>query len=460
MSVLAAFAVPHPPIMHPQIGRGEEKKMQKTIDAYRAAMARAAAYHPDTVVVTTPHAIAYSDYFHISPGASATGDFGAFRAPHLEVGAQYDAAFVRALEQLCDRAHFPAGTLGEKSPALDHGTMLPLLVLNEFTTDYRLVRISLSGLSPAAHYRLGTFIARTAEALDRRVVVIASGDLSHKLKKDGPYGFAPAGPAFDRETTDALGKADFLSLLLMDPDLSEAAAECGLRSFWIMAGALDKKAVKSELLSYEGPFGVGYAVAAFDVTGADPMRDIGAQFDARRAEQMRAHKAGEDAYVRLARLSLETYVTTGKTVDLPGNLPDALLYTRAGAFVSLHKDGALRGCIGTIDPVQSNLAFEIVKNAVSASHDPRFSPVTPDELPDIVYSVDVLGEPEVIRSEEELDVRRYGVIVSDGLRRGLLLPDLPGVSTPHEQVEIARKKAGIAPNAKVMLSRFEVVRHT
>jgi len=246
----------------------------------------------------------------------------------------------------------------------------------------------------------------------------------------------------------------------MDPDLAEAAAECGLRSFWIMAGALDKKAVKPELLSYEGPFGVGYGVAAFDVTGPEPTRDIGAQFDARQSAEMAARREKEDAWVRLARLSLETYVATGRTAELPDGLPDALLHTRAGAFVSLHKHGALRGCIGTIEPVQKCLALEIVKNAVSASHDPRFDPVEPEELSDIVYSVDVLGAPEPIRSEAELDVKRYGVVVTDGLRRGLLLPDLPGVATPHEQVEIARRKAGIGPNTKVMLSRFEVVRHT
>jgi AmmeMemoRadiSam system protein A/AmmeMemoRadiSam system protein B len=460
MPILAAFAVPHPPIMRPEVGMGEEKGMQRTLDAYRAAMRRAAAYRPDTVVVTTPHNILYSDYFHISPGASAEGDFSSFRAPRLKVTARYDEAFVRALVGLCDRENLPAGTLGEKSAKLDHGTMLPLLALNEFLTDYQVVRVSLSGLSPAEHYRLGTYLSRAAEALDRRVVLIASGDLSHKLKEDGPYGFAPEGPDFDRLTTEALGRADFLSLLLMDPELSEAAGECGLRSLWIMAGALDKKAVKSELLSYEGPFGVGYAVAAFDVTGPDPTRDIGAQFDARRSAEMAARREREDAYVRLARLSLETYVTTGRTAELPEGLPDALLNARAGAFVSLHKHGALRGCIGTIEPVQKSLALEIVKNAVSASRDPRFDPVEPEELSDIVYNVDVLGESEPIRSEAELDVKRYGVIVSDGIRQGLLLPDLPGVATPREQIEIARKKAGIGPNTKVILRRFEVVRHT
>ena len=163
--------------------------------------------------------------------------------------------------------------------------------------------------------------------------------------------------------------------------------------------------------------------------------------------------------MRLARLSLETYVAAGREAELPENLSGELLSTRAGAFVSIKKDGQLRGCIGTIEPTQDSLAREIVQNAISAAHDPRFDPVTPEELSDLTYSVDVLGRAEPIASERELDVKRYGVIVKEGARRGLLLPDLAGVDTPREQIEIARQKAGIAPGARVSLFRFEVVRH-
>ena len=146
---------------------------------------------------------------------------------------------------------------------------------------------------------------------------------------------------------------------------------------------------------------------------------------------------------------------------MPEDLPEDLTERRAGAFVSIHKQGQLRGCIGTIAPTQDSLAREILWNAVSAcSRDPRFDPIRPDELNRLEISVDVLGEPEDIASEEELDVKRYGVIVSRGFRRGLLLPDLEGVDTAAQQVEIARRKAGIGPKEKVKLQRFEVVRHT
>jgi len=129
-------------------------------------------------------------------------------------------------------------------------------------------------------------------------------------------------------------------------------------------------------------------------------------------------------------------------------------------FVSIHKHGELRGCIGTFEPAEKNIAEEVITNAInSATRDPRFSPVTPAELADLEYSVDVLTEPEPVTSEAELDPKRYGVIVESGGRRGLLLPDLEGVDTVAQQIEICRSKAGITPHEPVKLYRFEVSRY-
>ena len=137
-----------------------------------------------------------------------------------------------------------------------------------------------------------------------------------------------------------------------------------------------------------------------------------------------------------------------------------LLTNRAGVFVTLKKDGMLRGCIGTIEPTQGNIALEIIENAISAGmKDPRFEPVEEEELPYLIYSVDVLMEPEPISSMEELDVEKYGVIVSKGFRRGLLLPNIEGVDTPQEQVKIALQKANISEYEDYKLERFEVIRH-
>jgi AmmeMemoRadiSam system protein A len=168
----------------------------------------------------------------------------------------------------------------------------------------------------------------------------------------------------------------------------------------------------------------------------------------------------ESEYVKLARETLENYVSSGKKIEVPDWVPPEFKTKRAGVFVSLKKHGALRGCIGTIGPVRVNIAEEIIYNAISSgTQDPRFPAVGPEELPELVYSVDVLGEAEKIDSMDQLDVKRYGVIVTSGFRRGLLLPDLEGVDTPQEQVAIALQKAGINRSERYQMERFEVIRH-
>lgn len=172
-------------------------------------------------------------------------------------------------------------------------------------------------------------------------------------------------------------------------------------------------------------------------------------------------KNQESPYVTLARKTIEEYITTGNVISVPKDTPKELLDRKAGTFVTLYKFDNLRGCIGTISPTTSNIANEIIQNAISAAvKDPRFPPVTTSELKDLVYSVDVLGDTENIESPEQLDVKKYGVIVTSGYRRGLLLPNLDGVNTVEEQISIAMQKAGIHSGEKITLQRFEVVRYT
>ena len=166
----------------------------------------------------------------------------------------------------------------------------------------------------------------------------------------------------------------------------------------------------------------------------------------------------ESKVVELARKAIEEYVLNGNQIKPPAELPEEM-QGKKGTFVSLKKNGNLRGCIGTTRPTQKNIAVEIIKNAINAcSHDPRFSPVQPDELDDLEISVDILGEAEPVDSIDDLDPDQYGVIVKDGHHTGLLLPDLDGIDTARDQVNIARKKAGISPDQDLDLFRFEVHR--
>lgn len=452
MSIKYAYAVPHPPLIIPQVGRGEEKGIAATVAAYEQIAREVADVAPDTVIIVSPHAESFRDYFHISPVQNVVGTMKQFGAGDVSVQAETDLEFVRALADAAEQENFPAGTRGGREGEMDHGTMIPLYFINQRYTGYKLVMAGISGLPHVQHYRLGMLMEQVAEQLGRKTVFIASGDLSHRLKADGPYGFAQEGPVFDRQVTSTLASGDFGRLLNMDGIVCENAGECGLRSFIMLAGALDGKAVESKLLSYEGPFGVGYGVASFRVTGNDPARHF--------LEGAAIVDTGEgDAYVRLARQSLETYLKTGKVLQRPDGLP-AEMDKAAGIFVSLKKHGNLRGCIGMIETSGRSIADEIIRYAVvSATEDPRFPPVQAAELPELEYSIDVLGKPEPISSTDELDVKKYGVIVTEGYKRGVLLPNLEGVDTPHQQVEIALAKAGIGPHDSYSMERFQVERH-
>ena len=460
MAINKTYVVPHPPLIVPQVGRGQEKRIQKTIDAYEEIAKRIANEKPETIVVITPHSVMYGDYIHISPGIGASGDFCCFGAKQESFYKDYDTRFVSELSGQAANEEIAAGTLGERNAVLDHATLVPLYFIDKYYMDYKLIRIGLSGLPYIDHYKLGQCIERTAQELGRKTIIVASGDLSHRLTSDGPYEFAEEGPVFDKEVTDALKKADFLALMQMDESFCEAAGECGLRSFIMMAGALDGRSVKTDFLSYEGPFGVGYAVCEYTADGADKTRHFGDEYEKQRQQELSDIKGTEDEYVKLARETLETYVKERRYIDVPKDASSELKDTRAGIFVSLKMHGRLRGCIGTISPTKDSIAKEIITNAVSAgTGDPRFDPVSEEELGELVYSVDVLGEPQYISSKEELDVVKYGVIVSKGYKKGLLLPNLDGVDTVDKQIEIALQKAGISPDANYQMQRFEVVRH-
>lgn len=460
MPIKGTFIVPHPPLLIPEIGRGQEEKIQKTIDSYEKIAKKISELRPAVIVITTPHSIMYSDYIHISSGESSKGNFREFGAVEIGIQVKYDTEFVQKLSLLAEENNIPAGTLGEKNKVLDHGVMVPLHFINKYYTDYKIVRISISGLSFIEHYKFGKCIKKIADEIGEDVVFIASGDLSHMLKDEGPYGYREEGNVFDREVTKAMKNGEFLEFLKFDEDFCNMAAECGLRSFIIMAGALDGKKVKPNLLSYEGPFGVGYAVASFEIIGDDENRHFDKIYTDNEMKRIEALKKEEDDYVKLARQTLESYVISHKKIKKADNLNPELLNNKAGVFVSLRLDGQLRGCIGTIEPVTESIADEIIQNAISAgTEDPRFYPVTEKELPRISYSVDVLGKTEPIVSRDDLDPKRYGVIVSKGKRSGLLLPNLEGIDTAEEQVSIALKKAGIGLNENYTMERFEVIRH-
>ncbi|HPY63486.1 MAG TPA: AmmeMemoRadiSam system protein B [Bacillota bacterium] len=260
--IIKAYAVPHPPIILPEVGRGEERRIENTTLSFQRMAHEIELLAPDTIVLSSPHAPAYADGFYIAGGDGGYGDLRLFGIPHVREEVSLDRTFSERLAvTLADRGIYTTGTMQGRG-GFDHGTLIPLRFIHQRFTDFKLVLLGISWLGSDVHREVGKVVARIAEELKRRVVFIASGDLSHVLKKDGPYGYRPEGPVFDAEIARIFREGDLEALFHFDPAILEEAAECGLRSFQMMAGVLDGAPYESELYSYEGTFGVGYAVAS------------------------------------------------------------------------------------------------------------------------------------------------------------------------------------------------------
>lgn len=442
--LLSGYLFPHPPIIVAEIGRGEEEKALKTVEGCKTLARDIKDKTPDTIIIITPHGPLFSDAISISVGEDLRGDFKNFGNNELDFSYKNNLDLVNRIIDRSYEENIPIAKIDKNmakdykiSLELDHGALVPLYFIDKEYKNFKLVHITYGLLTPEVLYKFGNVIQDIVMELEEKVAFIASGDLSHKLSNDGPYEYSPSGEKFDRKLVEILETEDFESLVSFDQELSESAGECGLRSLIILGGFLSGLEIESEVLSCEGPFGVGYCNAQFSLI-----------------------KNMESQHVRLARKSLEYYVINEEPIEPPKNLSDKLLNNKMGVFVTLKKHGILRGCIGSILPTQSSLAEEIIVNAISAGvRDPRFLPVTKDELVELEYSVDLLDSPEPISSIKELDPKKYGVIVSKDFRKALLLPNLEGVDTPEEQVNIALEKAGIKNHEDYKMERFKVTRY-
>lgn len=461
-AVRSAAAVPHPPIIVPAVGKGEEHKIEDITRAYEKAAEEILASQPETIVIVTPHGPSYADYIQLSSGPSARGDLQAFGDFTDHFLAQYDEELVKAAEKLATEQGIPMGTLGRQRQDLDHGTMIPLYFLRNRNPEIRIVRVSVGGPGDLIHYQARKILAQAASQLGRKIAVVASGDLSHCQKEGTHYGYRACGPAYDEKMMNIMGSASFDELLQMPVSEPDEAMACAQKPFAVLAGTLDGQSMQAETLGHSAVFGVGYGVVTYTDLQEDPTRNFGAQIEEKRKKEYAQRTASEDPWVALARKTIESWIRTSDMPQIPvKDLPHEMLEEKAGVFVSIHENGALRGCIGTTGPVTPSVAQEIMRNAIqAATEDPRFAPVQPWELEDLEIHVDVLQKPESISSASELDPKKYGVIVSKGRNRGLLLPDLEGVETVEQQLSIARQKAGLAADEPgCSLERFEVVRH-
>ena len=459
MSIKACYMVPHPPMIVKEIGGDDVNKIKETEDAYESIAREIGDMEIDTIIISSPHTKIYSDYFHILDNNDLKGSFEEFGHPEVHFEEENDFELVNKIDELCKRDGFPGGFLDDHSYKLDHGTMVPLYFVRKYLGNYKIVVIGISGFSYVDHYIMGSIIKEAVTLLDRNVIYIASGDLSHKLQEYGPYGYIEEGPIYDKEIMDVMSKGDFGKLLEFDPNMVEKAAVCGHKSFCMMAGFLDGLDVKSTYYSHQDITGVGYGICSYYPIVEDDNRLFLNKYLNKEIDRLNDIYSKSDSYVLLARKTIYEYIKNNKIIDIDG-IDKELLNKKAGVFVSIHEFNNLRGCIGTISSTTDCIAKEIINNAISAStKDYRFDPIREDELDFLEINVDVLMEPEVILDKSMLDVKRYGVIVSSGSKRGLLLPDIDGVDSVDDQIEIAMRKGNISKDDNYILERFEVIRH-
>ena len=319
-----------------------------------------------------------------------------------------------------------------RAHAREHAIEVQLPFLQYFKPDVKIVPIVLGYATVKDYKAVGRAIAAAIRKLGRDTVIMVSSDMNH-------YESEPVTKDKDSQAIEAV-------LDLDEDELIRTVREnnitmCGVAPAVSMLTAVKELGASAgELVMYRtsgdttGEYDAVVGYAGIIITGMSPL-------------------------VKLAKDTVEAYIREGEIIAPPAD-PTPEMKKRAGTFVSIHKKGSLRGCIGTFEPSEDSVAMEIIMNAVSsATRDPRFSPIDPEELGLLDYSVDVLSEPEPVDDEDQLDPKKYGVIVQAGWQRGLLLPDLEGVDTVKQQINICRQKAGIPSGKPVQLYRFEVKRY-
>ncbi len=466
--IKAVYLMPHPPIIIPEVGKGEEIKAYKTIKALSKASKEIAEIKPKTIVFISPHGNLFGDAISILGEERLKGDLGRFNKQEVKAEKNNNIDLVNEIDGSAWEKGIQTIVINKElekdyqiTNELDHGVIVPMYFIDQYYSDYNIVHINYGLLPRDELYKFGMIISEVIEGIEDEVVVVASGDLSHCVTKDAPATYSPEGIIFDEKIIELLENDRILDVYKIDQDLINKAEECGLRSIDILLGVIDGRDRKIHTLSYEHPFGVGYAVVKAALYESNHEKLLYTQIKEEMKNKIDEIRNNESEIVSFARQVVEQYVKTGKRTVEKINEDNQFDKIKAGIFVSIKKDGKLRGCIGTIEPTQNSITEEVINNAISAStKDPRFSPVGSEELNQLVYSVDILKEAELISDVEKLDPQKYGVIVEKDHRRGLLLPMLEGIDTIEEQIEVALKKANIDKSEDYLIYRFEVRRYT
>lgn len=480
MSILAGYLMPHAPVFLEAIGHHQIRSVERTIESMHQIGKSIKALDPDLIVFVSPHGPVFSDAIAVYDIGTYRGDFHAFGEFNLEYKFEVESTFLKTLCEFSDEVGLDYYPLNESQfkqyhheAKLDHGVLVPAHFIYQHVDNIPMVAMSYGTFPYLKLINNGKLLRTVSDQLNLKIVVVASGDMSHALKDSGPYSYDPNGTWFDALMKEYIEKQTPWEVFTEPHEKIELARECGLRSFAIMLGALEGFKIDSNVLSYESPFGVGYLCASLipdkSSDGIDWLHELEMSLKTKHNAQVE----NEHFLVKFARLVIEERVNdkvppklfvsndtvrvNNSIIELPND--NSYLNMKRGTFVSIKNESGLRGCIGTIMPTQKNVIDEIYRNAIAAAtKDYRFSPVEPDELNGLVISVDVLSELEEVEDLNQLSPDRYGVIVSSKESQGVLLPNLESIETVEDQINIACNKGGFSVDKIDKIMRFTVDR--
>jgi AmmeMemoRadiSam system protein A len=449
--VIIAVLMPHAPVLVPAVGGKRGNRAGASVGAMAEAARRVVRARPETVVLVSPHTPRRQGAFAIWAGGRISGSLFQFGAPAAAVDLPADEPLAATTAEEAESRGLKIWWL--RDAELDHGATVPLWHLADAGWRGPTVLIGLNYPGEPGLVELGEAIAAAARRAGRRVALVASGDMSHRLQPGAPAGFHPRAKEFDCAFIECLRAGDYRRLLDFDPELQDLAAEDAVDSTLVAASAVNWNAAGHEVLSYEGPFGVGYGVA---ILHQSPPESASASAHEIGKHESDVTEAGK-ALSQVARRSIEAaFRGDSEGPDIPA---EGILGERHGVFVTIRGPRRkLRGCVGTLTPRFVNTAEETWHVARDAAfRDGRFAPVGAHELEQLRFEVSVVFPLEEVASMAELDPRRYGVVLDteDG-RSGVLLPDVKGVETVEQQLTAARHKGGIGEFEPVRIQRFAV----
>jgi len=438
--IIIAGLYPHPPIAVPGIGRGREEKCAATMAAMSILSQKIVAAKPQCLVIIAPHSPRDRVAFGIWRGERLAGSLIHFGCPSAAVdlpnNEDFNKLLVKAVKNYGLQSWRVSGDFSE-----DHSAIVPLWYLVKAGWQGPVSVISLNYPGSGGLDELGLAIAAAAKEYGHPVAFIASGDMSHRLLRNAPAGYHPQAKMFDSEFVELLNRGDYEHVKSIDADLRNLAAEDVVDSTLVAMSATGYRTRGRDVLSYEGPFGVGYTVAVlYDANG-----------------EVKEKPYSLDMLLDYARAVVTAEVKGREAPKSPPPMDE--LARKAGVFVTIYEsNGNLRGCMGTIGPTEPNVVRQTEYCAkMAACEDPRFYPIRPEELSGLKFEVGILHEPEPADSEDDLDPKIYGVIIStaDG-RRALMLPGIEQLDTVEKQLLATRQKAGIGPTEPVTIMRFKV----